>query len=207
MPHSAKPNKVPPALKAGLTSSTEAFHPVPDELLSPRKQAHKENFCLVSPKKAISLRLEHSPEDNQNPKALRRLSFCQDGVSESTREGVPLEELSAQMNQNGWLRSPKGTLTQPIDIVDYGDEAVTVDHRRVVSACADDVSVRLFCHVHQPNEHLPRRAAHRFRFPDGRLARTWGEAVDARLDANTINKWPTSDLPKVRRKYRGPRRS
>lgn len=194
-PVSPKPS-IPRALLAGLTSSPSAFHAVPDELLDESLVCDKANLLLVSPEKA---RRESPPiTPRASSKASRRLSFCQDGVSNATREGVSLSNLANTLSQHGWLRSPDNKLKQPIDVVEFDDgEVVTLDHRRVVAACQDNVA-RVFCKVHHASDRLSRREQRRFRFKDGSYAATYGQAVEARCDQNRLRKTPSSELPVIR---------
>ena len=59
-----------------------------------------------------------------------------------------LRDLAYTLSQHGWLRSPDNKLKQPIDVVEFDDgRVVTLDHRRVVAACQENVA-RVFCKAH-----------------------------------------------------------
>jgi len=183
-------------LLAGLTSSPTAFHAVPAELLDDKMVGDMANLLLVSPEKAR--RESTTPTSSSSSKASRRLSFCQDGVSNTTREGVPLRDLANTLSQHGWLRSPDNKLKQPIDVVEFDDgRVVTLDHRRVVAACQENVA-RVFCKAHHASDRLSRKDQRRFQFKDGSYAATYGQAVEARCDQNRLRKTPSSELPVIR---------
>ena len=155
------------------------------------------SLLLGSPEKA---RMESTtPTPSSSSKASRRLSFCQDGVKNTTREGVPLSDLANTLSQHGWLRGPD-KLKQPIDVVLFDDgEIVTLDHRRVIAACQENVA-RIFCKVHHASDRLSRKEQRRFQFKDGSYAATYGQAVEARCDQNRRRKTPSSELPVIRGK-------
>ena len=141
-----------------------------------------------------------TPTPSSSSKASRRLGFCQDGVSNTTREGIPLSDLANTLSQHGWLRGPDNKLKQPIDVVEFDDgEVVTLDHRRVVAACQENVA-RVFCRVHNESDRLSRKDQRRFQFKDGSYAVTYGQAVEARCDQNRLRKMPSSELPVIRGK-------
>lgn len=119
------------------------------------------------------------------------LNFCQDGVSDRTRDGLALEQLAFDISDRGWLVDEEGKLTDPIHVVEMNDGSfVTVDHRRPVAVLSDLCKEnRLFAIIHKEGAVLS--DAESRRFGD---ARTWGEAVKYRLSQNREQKMPSPVL-------------
>jgi filamentous hemagglutinin len=90
--------------------------------------------------------------------------------SQSSVNGV--EEIVESMAANGW-NGP------PVDVVQMGENLVTIDNTRLLAAHLTETPLQAV--IHGANEALPGSMASRFVSRAGVKATTWGEAVETRI--------------------------
>ena len=86
----------------------------------------------------------------------------------------------------------------PIDVVQISEGLVTVDHTRAAVALELDLG-EIPTRVHLPEEPLPLDMIGRFKHPDGRIAHTWGEAIEFRAARQNppLPPYGTTQIPRL----------
>ena len=145
---------------------------------------------------------------------LDELRYSQGDVSPQTGDGTPIEDVAADMRNNGWDTSKPNP-----DVVEYEDgRKVTLDHRRLVAAQQAGLK-EVPANVHPANEPLPAEDAGRFKLGKGQgftdpetgieykrgdVPKTWGEAAKFRAASQRAKGFPdfpiegSENLPGIR---------
>jgi hypothetical protein len=155
--------------------------------------------------------LQQGPDGVQRDVSLRDVKATQSDISPVMGDGTPIEDVSAQMREEGW----DATKPDPQMVQNDDGSLSTLDHRRLSAAEGAELD-EVPATVHAPDEPIPEDQAERFQlkkkftdpetgteYPKGATPESWGEAAKFR-EANQGGEMPHAGrTPDIRPKAPG----
>jgi hypothetical protein len=171
---------VPPTVRETSSVANSALAGVPAGVTVPMFRGVIARWPIPPPNRQLGAGPQ-LPADAQMVD-LDKIEFTQPGISFTTREGVTLGRLAAQMRKTGW------DISKPADIVKMDDgRLVSLDHRRLWAAARSGVIRQVSARVHAESDRLTAATASRFKIERGKVPSGANPATDA--------PWKAGDRP------------